>query len=92
MIPALVALAIPQKEAQGIALAVMVPMALMGAVRYKLNPDIEINMAIVGLLALTAVIGAFAGAGFAAYLSNTVLRKAFALFLVLVGCKMLLVR
>ena len=92
MIPALVALAIPQKEAQGIALSVMVPMALMGAVRYKLNPDIEVNMAIVGLLALTAIVGAFAGAGLAAHLSNMVLRKIFAIFLILVGLRMLLTR
>jgi len=42
IIPALVlGLGIEQKVAQGICLAVMVPMALMGAYRYYVNPDIN---------------------------------------------------
>ncbi len=62
IIPTLVfGMSVPQKSAQGMALAVMIPMVLVGAVRYKMNPEIQMNMSIVGLLAVGAVAGAFIG-------------------------------
>ncbi len=90
-IPALVLLfAFPQKSAQGTALAVMVPMALAGALHYKLNPQIEMNMLYVSLLAVGAVGGALAGARLARYLPGNVLRKIFAIFIIFVAIKMVL--
>lgn len=88
MIPAMAHLAIAQKDAQGIALAVMVPMAFMGALHYHLNPAIKVDFRIVGLIVVTALIGVYFGSNIAASLNNTLLRKLFALFLFGVSIKM----
>ena len=91
IIPALVLLfSFPQKSAQGTCLAVTVPMALVGAIRYGMNPEIEVDMAKVGLLAAGAVAGAFLGTELARRLSSDVLRKSFAVFMVIVAAKMLM--
>ena len=92
IIPALVlVMSFPQKIAQGTCLAVMVPMALMGAIRYKMNPAIQINMMVVLLLAVSAVIGAFAGVEIAGRLPGNVLRKIFACLIIIAALKMLFV-
>lgn len=91
LVPAFVLIfAFDQKAAQGTALAVMVPMVLVGALRYKLNPDIAVSLPVAGLVAVGAVVGALAGATLAGRLSSQVLRKAFAVFLVVVAARMLL--
>jgi len=91
IIPALVLLFhFPQKSAQGTCLAVMVPMALVGALRYKLNPDVEVDMVSVGWLAAGAVAGALLGTELAKRLPSVVLRRSFAVFMVIVALKMLL--
>ena len=93
LVPAMVIIfGLSQKSAQGTALAVMVPMALVGALRYKANPHIEVNFSHVGLLALGAVVGALIGSALAAHLSNAVLRRIFAIFLLVVAVRMLLPR
>jgi uncharacterized protein len=90
MIPALVLLfSMPQKSAQGICLAVMVPMALVGALRYKLNPQIELDIGVIGLLCIGAVVGAWIGAGIAGWLPASVLRKLFALIMIVAAIRML---
>ena len=89
VVPALVLLfAYPQKSAQGTALALMVPMALLGAFRYWNNPQIEVSLVIVGLLALGAVPGVLVGTEFASRLPSFWLRKFFAIFLAIVAVKM----
>ncbi len=89
MIPILVlGLAFPQKVAQGTALAVMVPMALMGAIRYQMNPDIDLNWRLIGLLAAGGVVGALVGASLAAIVPGTLLRKLFAVLLLFVAVHM----
>lgn len=91
-IPALVlVMSFPQKIAQGTCLAVMVPMALMGAIRYKMDPAIQINMMVVLLLAVSAVIGAFAGVEIAGRVPGNVLRKIFACLIIIAALKMLFV-
>ena len=91
-IPALVlVMSFPQKIAQGTCLAVIVPMALMGAIRYKMDPAIQINMMVVLLLAVSAVIGAFAGVEIASRLPGNVLRKIFACLIIIAALKMLFV-
>jgi uncharacterized membrane protein YfcA len=93
LVPAMVLVfGLSQKSAQGTALAVMVPMALVGAMRYAANPNIEINFMHVGLLALGAIVGALIGSVIAAHLSNTMLRRIFAIFLLVVAIRMLLPR
>jgi len=88
-VPALVILCgFAQKSAQGTALAVMVPMALVGAIRYWRNPDVEMSGLVVVLIALGAVVGALAGTELAARLPGTVLRRCFAIFLLIGAVKM----
>lgn len=89
-IPALVIFfAVPQKSAQGTALAVMVPMALVGAFLYWRNSQISISAAMVALLACGAIVGVVIGSQLlAAHLPAHVLRKAFAVFMVVVAIKM----
>jgi uncharacterized membrane protein YfcA len=85
-IPTLVLLcSFEQKSAQGTALAVMVPMALVGAIRYWKNPEIEMNAVIILLIVLGAVAGALAGTELTFRLPVNVLRKVFAIFLVIVA-------
>jgi uncharacterized membrane protein YfcA len=78
----------PQKSAQGMSLAVMVPLALMGAWRYYQNPEIEIRFIVVLFLSVGAVAGAFIGAKIAGVLPAYMLRKLFAIFLIAAAMKM----
>lgn len=90
LVPALVLLmGLPQKSAQGTALAVMVPMALVGASRYMANPQIDISIMRVVLLASGAVVGALIGAVIASRLPGIVLRRIFAAFLLIVSLRMM---
>ena len=89
LVPALVLLCgFGQKSAQGMALAVMVPMALVGALRYWKNPEIEMDWAVVGLIILGALAGVLAGTELAPKLPSHILRKIFAAVLLLVAVKM----
>ena len=89
MIPTLVLLCgFGQKSAQGMALAVMVPMALVGALRYWKNPEIEINTVIVGLIICGALVGALVGTELASRIPNHILRKVFAAVLVIAAIRM----
>jgi hypothetical protein len=89
VIPALVLLlGFEQKAAQGTALAVMVPMALVGAIRYWRNPQVELDGLVIILLMVGAVAGTLAGTELAARMSGGGLRKVFAVVLVLVAARM----
>ncbi len=89
IIPALVLLFdFGQKSAQGTALAVMVPMALVGALRYWQNPEIELNMVIIGWIICGSVVGALVGVELAGILPAHVLRRVFAIFLIIVAVRM----
>jgi len=77
-----------QKSAQGTALAVMVPMALVGAARYWKNPEIEMNAAIIALIILGSLVGVLFGTELAGWLPSHTLRKVFAIFLAIVAVKM----
>ena len=90
MVPALVLLmGYTQKSAQGTALAVMVPLALVSVLRYKLNPEVSMDIRAIGLLIATGVIGALIGSGVAAKVPGPILKKIFAIFLIAVSLKML---
>ena len=78
-----------QKSAQGMALAVMVPMALLGAFRYWKNPQIDMNLVVVALIICGALVGVLAGTELASRLPGHILRKAFAVFLIIIAVKML---
>ncbi len=72
-----------QKSAQGMSLAVMVPMALVGALRYWKNPQIEMNAVVIGLIICGAVAGTLAGTELAGRLPNHILGKVFAVVMVI---------
>ena len=80
--------AFEQKSAQGTALALMVPMALVGAFRYWRNPDIDVSLSIVGLIALGALPGVLLGTHLVGLISGNALRKIFAVFLTIIAVKM----
>ncbi len=79
-----------QKSAQGMSLSVMAPMALVGALLYWRNPEIQMNLAVVALLICGALAGALVGAELAAHLPGHILRKIFAIFLLLAAVRMFL--
>jgi hypothetical protein len=79
---------LPQKSAQGTALAVMAPMALMGAIRYWHNPSIEINIMMVAFIVLGALGGVLIGTTISQHVPGHYLRKVFAVFMVIVAVRM----
>jgi uncharacterized membrane protein YfcA len=78
-----------QKSAQGMALAVMVPMALAGAIRYYQSPEVPIHLPTVGIIALGAVAGALIGSKMVFNIPNIILKRIFACFIILVGINIL---
>lgn len=90
-IPVLILIfALPQQSAQGTALCVMVPMALIGALRYWHDPDIEVDLKVVGLLIAGALVGVLIGCEIAGRVNGALLRKIFAVYIIVVGAKILL--
>ena len=83
-----IAFAFGQKSAQGMALALMVPMALVGALRDYFNPDVDISLKLFGLLAIGGVIGALVGSQVVFSLSESVLKRMFAVFIIITGIHM----
>jgi len=90
MVPILaVGFAFGQKSAQGMSLFIMLPMALAGAIRYYLNPDIPINLPVAGVVAVGGVLGAIIGSKIVFNIPNVILKRMFACFIILVGINML---
>jgi uncharacterized membrane protein YfcA len=90
VVPALVmGLEFSQKAAQGTSLALMVPMALMGAVRYYRNPATTMDLGVILVMVPFAVAGANLGSSLAAWIPGDVLRRVFGLFAVVAGIRML---
>ena len=90
VIPALVfALGMSQFEAQGTSLAMMVPpIGLMAAINYYQEGYINWKYALV--LAIFFVIGSHLGSKFILDIPQNTVRKGFAVFIILVGIKMLI--
>ncbi|MDH7578984.1 MAG: sulfite exporter TauE/SafE family protein [Bacillota bacterium] len=73
-------------QAVGTSLAVILPTALVGTYQhYRLG---HVNLEVTLLIALGAVIGAYAGAFTSSLLSGIVIRKIFALLLVVTAIRM----
>lgn len=90
MIPALVFLAgLGQTDAQGTSLAVMLPpVGILAAYNYYKAGHVNIKFALI--LAATFLIGSYFGSKLALTLPQDILKKAFAVLLILVAAKMLL--
>jgi len=90
VVPALVLLlACPQKSAQGMALALMVPMAALGVVQYARTPGVLLQWGPIALLMAGAAIGVLAGTRLMARVPDASLQRAFAVFLLVVAVRML---
>src|SRR5439155_22136071 len=84
MVPAMVyLLKTPQREANGTSLAVIVPVALVGATVLSQGHQVDVEVAIA--LAIGAVGGAVVGARLTRRVSDAGLRRAFGILAVLVG-------
>lgn len=90
LVPAFVfILSLEQKAAQGMSLAVMAPMALMAAMRYHFNPDIKLEWSAIAVVLPCILVGANIGSSIAGALPAPVLRRAFGIFVMIVGIRML---
>jgi uncharacterized membrane protein YfcA len=96
MVPAMLFLLSPPirdiKQAIGTSLAIMVPVALMGAWRHNnADPAISnVHWKIVLMVVPTAIIGGFFGAELGKILPKEVLTRAFGGVLIVMGAKLLL--
>ena len=88
MVPALVLLfGLTQHQAQGTALAVMLPpVFLLAVLRYYWAGNVKIQMAI--FIAVGFVVGAFIGAHIVQGIPSPLLKRGFGVFLILIGIKM----
>jgi len=92
LIPALVFIfGLTQLQAQGTTLALMIPpIGLLAAIRYYQNGNVKLGMA--GFICLGFFVGGLLGANLVQNLPEPLIRKAFALFLLLVSLRMLLAK
>jgi len=92
MVPIFVLLfGLTQHQAQGTALAVMLPpVFLLAVMRYYGAGNVKVQMAI--YIALGFFVGAFLGAHFVQGIPDAHLKKAFGIFLVIIGMRMALVK
>ena len=76
-----------QHNAQGTTIALMVPpIGLLAAIKYYVNGNVNIKIGL--LIALGFFIGGYFGANIAQPINDTLLRRFFAVFLILIGIKM----
>ncbi len=92
MIPALVYIfGLTQHQAQGTCLAILLPpIGILAAMKYHQHG--HINWVIAGFIALGFVFGAYFGADWVQSVPGPQLKKAFGLFLIVLGLKMILLK
>lgn len=85
-----IAFGFEQKSAQGMSLVIMIPMAVTGALRYKLNPDIPLSASVAVIIAVGGILGALIGSKLVFGIPNVVLKRMFACFIIIVGINILI--
>lgn len=70
----------------GTSLAVIVPTAVVGALRHGASGEVDLKTAFI--LALLAMVGAWMGAGLSLQLDTVILRKLFSVFLVVLAFRL----
>ena len=90
IIPFLVLIAgFTQHQAQGTTLAMMVPpIGLLAAIRYYYDGNVNIKAAV--LLCAGFVIGGLLGAHFVSPIPDTMLKKIFGIYLIIIGLKLVI--
>ena len=90
VVPTLVLLfSMNQKGAQGISLALMVPMALLGAIQYWRFGHLQLSGGRLTLLIIGALVGVMLGTLLADRLPAAILRRCFAVLIMIVAIRML---
>ncbi len=80
-----------QHQAQGTALAIMVPpIGLLAALRYYYSGNVKVDMAV--LVAIGFLLGAYWGAHFIQNIPAAGLKRAFGIYLIIIGIKMALLK
>ncbi len=92
MVPLLVYLfGLTQHQAQGTVLAVLLmPVSILSVLRYYQAGNVKVQIALI--IAVGFLFGALLGAHYVQGVSETNLKRAFGIFLVLIGLKMALLR
>lgn len=92
MIPLLVYFfGLTQHQAQGTALAtILAPVGILAVLKYYSAGNVKVNIAV--LMALGFIFGALIGANYIHTLPDVALKRAFGVFLIIVGLKMALFR
>ena len=88
MVPALVMVGLGQHRAQSTSLAAIVPIALVGAILFARADSVDVGAAVV--LAAGSLVGVRAGALLMHRLSDVLLGRVFAVFLIIVAITLLL--
>jgi len=83
-----IVLGISQHSAQGISLLVIVPTAMIGVWHFHKRRLIDYRMA--AYLAVGAVIGILISANFVQFIPGTILKKIFGVFVLFIGCQMIM--
>ena len=88
MVPAMVLLfGLTQHQAQGTSLAVMmVPVFILAVWRYYVAGNVNVQMAL--FIAMGFIVGGLLGAHFVQGVSDANLKRAFGIFLIVIGIKM----
>jgi len=77
-----------QKQAQGTSLGILLlPIGILGVIQYYKQGEIDLKVVVI--VSLAFLIGNFFGSKFAISLSDAVLKKTFAILMVLIAVKML---
>jgi len=75
------------QKAIGTSLAIIVPIALAGSLKHYMSGHVDIR--ILGFFLITALIGGWIGASFVSVIPASLLKKIFAVFLIVVAIYML---
>ena len=91
IVPALVYfLAFSQKQAQGTSLAILLlPIGILAVMNYYKDPNVHLDLKVVGLIVLGFIAGSYFGSKLALALPDATVKKIFAIFMMLVAIKML---
>ncbi len=90
IIPALVmVLSFPQKLAQGTSLALLLPpVGAFAVMNYYKAGNVDFKAA--GIMVVTFVIGSYFASKYAVHIDEVILKRAFAVFLIIYGVKLLI--
>jgi uncharacterized membrane protein YfcA len=93
IVPALVYfLAFSQKQAQGTSLAILLlPIGILAVINYYKDPQVHLDIKVVALIIIGFLAGSYFGSKLALSLPDVMVKKIFAIFMLLIAIKMLFI-